>query len=78
MATPVPPASDQLDGDLHSVTDDEFFDHLDTARQIPIYDADGHQVDVFADVVDARAQKAAIEAAGGTWTAGQFLPGGAG
>lgn len=76
MSLPTP-ATDQLDGDLHSVGDDEFFDHLDAARQIPVYDADGNEVDVFADVVDARQQKAAIEAAGGTWTPADFLPGGA-
>ena len=67
------PRTDQLDGDLHSVTDDEYFENLAAARQIPIYDAAGNEVDVFADVVDARQQKTAIEAAGGTWTPEQFL-----
>lgn len=68
------PERDQLDGDLHSVTDDEFFENLEVAKQIPIYDADGNEVDVFGDVVDARQQKAAIEAAGGIWTPEEFLP----
>lgn len=65
--------SDQLDGDLHSVTDDEFFENLEVARRIPIYDADGNTVDVYGDVIDARQEKAKIEAAGGTWKPEDFL-----
>lgn len=65
-----------LEGDLHSVTDDEFFDHLEVAKQVPIYDADGHEVDVFGDVVDAREQKRQIEEAGGVWAPEDFIDGG--
>jgi hypothetical protein len=64
---------DQLDGDLHSVTDDEYFAAL--AAMPVVRDADGKPVDVIGDVVDARQQKAEIEAAGGTWTPDDFLPG---
>lgn len=71
------PLPDQLEGDLHSVTDDEYFEHLDQAKQIPIYDADGNEVDVFADVVDARQQKADADAEGRTWAPDDFLPGSA-
>ena len=72
MSEPTP-ADDQLDGDLHSVTDDEYFDALATAPVIR--DGDGNPVDIAADVVDARPQKAEVQAAGGSWTPADFLPG---
>ena len=67
------PVDDQLEGDLHSATDDEYFDALATAPVIR--DADGNPVDIAIDVVDARPQKAAVQAAGGSWTPEDFLPG---
>jgi len=59
-------APDQLDGDLHSLSDDEYFEAL--AAMPAVRDADGSPVDVTGDVQDRRAEKAAAAAAGQEWT----------
>lgn len=45
------------EGDLHNLSDDDYFDAI--AAMPPVYDADGNEVpSLFDDVVDKRAAKA--------------------
>lgn len=47
------------EGNLHDLTDDAYFAAL--AEMPPVLDAEGNEVtDLFADVVDAREEKAQI------------------
>lgn len=51
-------AHDPDEGNLHELTDDTYFQNLhDDPAQI--FDAEGNPVDITADVIDARGQKAA-------------------
>jgi hypothetical protein len=51
------PRHEQIrEGDLHNLTDDDYFDAL--AQMPPVYDADGNEVGgLFDDVQDKRAEK---------------------
>lgn len=51
------PRHEQIrEGDLHNLSDDEYFAALE--QMPPVYDADGNEVtDLFDDVVDLRAEK---------------------
>ncbi len=66
MTRPTPPG-EPAEGNLHDLTDDDYFDAL--AQMPPVYDADGNEVSgLFDDVQDRRAEKRAAVERGEKWS----------